>query len=322
MAVYLIEGGHFEQLMKRKHTVGLASYVEDGVERIDKGIDNAKDKIDTSVDNAKEKLDTRVDNAKEKLVNAKERIDTSVDNAKEKIDTNIDIHPMERFEDIKNRTINSETIEKWRRENRLLNRDESFTDKLNNFSMDLDLNIKFSNKTRVSDETPQTMVLASGNLGLIYFTDWSNRMTYEQIEDAFPGLINGLSHHEGIGFVMVKSDIYDTMVFSKDDVLFLEGEEYYGNHFLDKFGENIIKKLKRTDKFGHVPDILVNSEYNIEEDEVYAFEELIGSHGGAGGNQQYPFILYPSNWNLESEIFGAENVYKFFKSEIEKEKAD
>ena len=31
MAVYLIEGGHFEQLMKRKHTVGLASYVEDGV---------------------------------------------------------------------------------------------------------------------------------------------------------------------------------------------------------------------------------------------------------------------------------------------------
>ena len=121
---------------------------------------------------------------------------------------------------------------------------------------------------------------------------------------------------------MVKSDIYDTMVFSKDDVLFLEGEEYYGNHFLDKFGENIIKKLKRTDKFGHVPDILVNSEYNIEEDEVYAFEELIGSHGGAGGNQQYPFILYPSNWNLESEIFGAENVYKFFKSEMEKEKAD
>ena len=55
---------------------------------------------------------------------------------------------------------------------------------------------------------------------------------------------------------------------------------------------------------------------------MYAFEELIGSHGGAGGNQQYPFILYPSNWNLESEIFGAENVYKFFKSEMEKEKAD
>ena len=296
----------------------LNSYVEDGVERIDKGIDNAKDKIDSSVDNAKEKLDTRVDNAKEKLVNAKERIDTSVDNAKEKIDTNIDIHPMERFEDIKNRTINSETIERWRSENRLLNRDESFTDKLNNFSMDLDLNIKFSNKTRVSDETPQTMVLASGNLGLIYFTDWSNRMTYEQIEDAFPGLLNELSHHDGIGFVMVKSSIYDTIVLSKDSVFYLDREEYVGVHFLDKFGEHIIEKLKRTDSFAHVPDILVNSDYDVEENEVYAFEELIGSHGGAGGNQQYPFVVYPSNWSLDEEIFGAENVYKFFKREMEK----
>ena len=47
-------------------------------------------------------------------------------------------------------------------------------------------------------------------------------------------------------------------------------------------------------------------------------EELIGSHGGAGGNQQYPFIIYPSEWSLEEEIFGSENVYKFFKNEMEK----
>ncbi len=31
MAVYLIEGNHFEQLMKRKATVGLASYVKNGI---------------------------------------------------------------------------------------------------------------------------------------------------------------------------------------------------------------------------------------------------------------------------------------------------
>ena len=63
---------------------------------------------------------------------------------------------------------------------------------------------------------------------------------------------------------------------------------------------------------------MVNSAYDVDNDEVYAFEELTGSHGGAGGNQQYPFILYPSEWSLEEEIFGSENVYKFFKSEMEK----
>ena len=42
MAVYLIEGSHFEQLMKQKNTVGLASYVEDGImqpEGIDKAVE-------------------------------------------------------------------------------------------------------------------------------------------------------------------------------------------------------------------------------------------------------------------------------------------
>lgn len=41
--------------------------------------------------------------------------------------------------------------------------------------------------------------------------------------------------------------------------------------------------------------------YDPEKDEVAAFEELIGSHGGLGGCQSRPFIMYPSNWNLGNE---------------------
>ncbi len=291
----------------------LKPYVEDNLEKVDR-------RIEKSIDSTKEKIDTRIDNTKERIDSTKEKIDTRIDNTKERIDSRLDfeISPRERFNEIKNNSSTLEYFNKLKSERSFLNSDEPFTKRLNNISTDLNLNIQFSNKTKVSEETAQTIVLASGNLGLIYFTDWSNRMTYEQIEDAFPGLISGLAHHEGIGFVMVKSDIYDTIVLSNDDVLYLDTEEYYGNHFLDKFGKNIIKKLKRTDEFAHVPDILVNSAYDIDNDEVYAFEELIGSHGGAGGNQQYPFILYPSEWSLEEEIFGSENVYKFFKSEMEK----
>ena len=273
----------------------LKPYVENNLEKVDR-------RIEKSIDNTKEKIDTRIDNTKE-------RIDSRLD---------FDISPREKFNEIKSNSSTLEYFNKLKSERSFLNSDEPFSKRLNNISTDLNLNIQFSSKTKVSEETAQTIVLASGNLGLIYFTDWSNRMTYEQIEDAFPGLLNGLAHHEGIGFVMVKSDIYDTIVLSNDDVLYLDTEEYYGNHFLDSFGKNTIKKLKRTDGFAHVPDILVNSAYDIDNDEVYAFEELIGSHGGAGGNQQYPFILYPSEWSLEEEIFGSENVYKFFKSEMEK----
>ena len=291
----------------------LKPYVENNLEKVDR-------RIEKSIDNTKEKIDTRIDNTKERIDNTKEKIDTRIDNTRERIDSRLDfeISPREKFNEIKNNSSTLEYFNKLKSERSFLNSDEPFAKRLNNISTDLNLNIQFSKKTKVSEKTAQTLVLASGNLGLIYFTDWSDRMTYEQIEDAFPGLINGLAHHEGIGFVMVKSEIYDTIVFSDDDVLYLDTEEYYGNHFLDKFGENTIRKLKRTDGFAHVPDILVNSSYDIESDEVHAFEELIGSHGGAGGNQQYPFILYPSEWTLEDEILGSENVYKFFKSEMEK----
>ena len=291
----------------------LKPYVENNLEKVDR-------RIEKSIDNTKEKIDNTIDNTKERIDNTKEKIDTRIDNTKERIDSRLDfdISPREKFNEIKSNSSTLEYFNKLKSERSFLNSDEPLSQRLNNISTDLNMNIQFSNKTKVSEETAQTIVLASGNLGLIYFTDWSDRMTYEQIEDAFPGLLNGLAHHEGIGFVMVKSDIYDTIVLSNDDVLYLDTEEYYGNHFLDSFGKNTIKKLKRTDGFAHVPDILVNSAYDIDNDEVYAFEELIGNHGGAGGNQQYPFILYPSEWSLEEEIFGSENVYKFFKSEMEK----
>ena len=57
--------------------------------------------------------------------------------------------------------------------------------------------------------------------------------------------------------------------------------------------------------------------YDAEKDEVAAFEELIGSHGGLGGTQSQPFILHPSEWELEKEeIIGAENVCRLFKMEM------
>jgi len=87
---------------------------------------------------------------------------------------------------------------------------------------------------------------------------------------------------------------------------------------LARFGENAAMHLRRTDGFNCVPDILVMSQYYPEKNEVAAFEELIGSHGGLGGDQSKPFIMYPSEWNFDSEeIVGAEKVYKLFKKKVD-----
>ena len=49
------------------------------------------------------------------------------------------------------------------------------------------------------------LFLASGNLAMIYFTQWSQRLTYEELNKYFPDLIHGIINNEYVGFILVKS---------------------------------------------------------------------------------------------------------------------
>ena len=163
----------------------------------------------------------------------------------------------------------------------------------------------------------ELIVLASGNLAMIYLTQWSQRLTYEELNNYFPELIPGLIKNEYVGFILVKSQEQGDLAIGKNGTYFLDNGEIEGENPLEGFGDNIVRHLKRTSSFEHTPDILVNSFYDKETDEVCAFEELVGSHGGAGGDQSKPFILYPSSWNVsDEEIIGAENIYKLLKENL------
>ncbi|MCR5026628.1 MAG: phage holin family protein [Methanobrevibacter sp.] len=167
----------------------------------------------------------------------------------------------------------------------------------------------------VSDS--EVIVLASGNLAMIYLTQWNQRLTYEELNTYFPELIPGLINNEYVGFILVKSQECGDLAIGKNGTYFLDSDEIEGENPLEGFGDNIVRHLKRTSSFEHTPDILVNSFYDEETDEVCAFEELVGSHGGAGGDQSKPFILYPSSWNVSDEqIIGAENIYKLLKDNL------
>ena len=164
----------------------------------------------------------------------------------------------------------------------------------------------------------ELIVLGSGNLGLIYLTQWSKRLYYEEIVTLFPNLIPGLVKHEGIGFVLVDSYTNGPMVIGSDGIYYLNNDEIVGENPLKNFGKNAAMHLKTHNKFEHMPDILVNSFYNPETEEICAFEELIGSHGGLGGSQTRPFIMYPSYWKDPGELVGAKSIYDFLKKEIKR----
>jgi putative membrane protein len=145
-------------------------------------------------------------------------------------------------------------------------------------------------------------VLASGNLGLISFTQWTERMTMEQIQEAFPGLISGLVRHPGLGFVMVRSEKRGPLAIGPDGVYVLDDDTVEGKNPIEIYGPLTPYHLRRHDSFDNCPDILVISTYWPETGEVAALEELIGNHGGLGGWQRHPYIMHPASLDAGEEL--------------------
>ncbi len=168
-------------------------------------------------------------------------------------------------------------------------------------------------------QTSQAVVLASGNLGLISFPAYDQRMTFEQITNEYPRLLPGLVNHEGISFVVVRSEEEGDMVIAADGLYYLDHGYAVENDPLTKFGPNAALHLKRESGFSNAPDILVMSMFDPETGEVAAFEELVGCHGGLGGPQVQPFVMHPVELGVgdAEPIVGAGALHQVLKGWVE-----
>jgi uncharacterized membrane protein YvlD (DUF360 family) len=160
-------------------------------------------------------------------------------------------------------------------------------------------------------EGATAIVLASGGLGLVSFTESKQRMSREEIEALYPDLISTLAGHPGIGFVLVRTDDEGAVVLGPGGSRRLADDAVTGEDPLRSFGPTAADHLRRTDGFPHCPDLLVNCMYDPDANEVAPFEEFMGSHGGLGGWQSHPFALVPNSWSEpEAQIVGVEAMHE------------
>jgi uncharacterized membrane protein YvlD (DUF360 family) len=164
------------------------------------------------------------------------------------------------------------------------------------------------------ESLPELSVMASGCLGLISFPREPGRVTLERLEQMQPRLLTALREHPGIGFVHVRSERHGAVVIGARGTRYLDEGRVEGEDPLAPYGPNAAHHVRRTDAFEHCPDMLVNSTYWEDEDEVAAFEELVGSHGGMGGGQSFPFVLFPADLGWPDDaVIGAERVHRIFR---------
>ena len=159
------------------------------------------------------------------------------------------------------------------------------------------------------------VVLASGNLGLVTLPGEPRRLARSEIEARHPQLIPGLVSHPEIGFVLVATDTGDSVVIGPEGHCCLSDGAVVGVDPLAPFGPRAIEQVRQVDSFANVADLMVNSRYDAELDEVAAFEDQVGSHGGLGGPQTHPFLMFPVGLSAPTEpIFTSVGLHRVLKT--------
>jgi hypothetical protein len=163
-------------------------------------------------------------------------------------------------------------------------------------------------------ESPLT-VIGSGNLGGVWLPGSQGPLDRGAIDASHPGLLDALRQHPGVGFVVVREG-QRVVALGAHGERDLDSGKVKGADPLALFPD-AAADFSRAARFAAAPDIYVNSLYDPRLDEVAAFEELVGCHGGQGGWQTRPVLVYPAHWGIDEDLLdemgrlvGAETVHR------------
>jgi uncharacterized membrane protein YvlD (DUF360 family) len=172
-------------------------------------------------------------------------------------------------------------------------------------------------RTPIEPPSSEVVVCTSGNLGLVYFTDTRERLSLEELTARYPRMISTLAGHPGIGFVLVESSLYGPVVIGRQGIHYLDSDYIDGVDPLLPFGDDAAAQLRRLSSFPNTGDLIINSVYFPHSGEVAAFEGLVGSHGGLGGDQTSAFIIHPVEWTAPAqEIRSPNEINRLIRSWI------
>ena len=142
----------------------------------------------------------------------------------------------------------------------------------------------------------QVIVCVSGNLANVYFDLHTGRVGLNELNGAHPALVNSLVTHPGIGLVVTYQQHDEPWVLGKAGARNLRDGDIIGSDPLIPYGDpdHCAAQLHRLAGFPHSGDLIIISTL-YPDGHVAAFEELVGSHGGLGGQQTEPFLFHPAD---------------------------
>ena len=164
--------------------------------------------------------------------------------------------------------------------------------------------IVFPEKYRV-DRTNDVVVTYSSCLALVYFAATEKRLTLEQIlaDSRWSKLYERLISHPGIGLVATVSAHGVTLASRRGRGHLRDGqvEIVSGENPLEIFGTEpyVLRSVESLVQQPNAGDCVLFGAYDGYD--IISFDDQVGAHGSAGGDQVYPFIISPERLGLGSE---------------------
>ncbi len=166
--------------------------------------------------------------------------------------------------------------------------------------------VESSNLIEMGDPASVT-AYGSGNAAQVYFDLFPRKILLSELNAVYPGMIDNLIAHEGIGLVFGYEDDNTVLAIGKNGTRNLHTGEILGTDPLIPYApesghgaasiEKRVWQTKRVMEFPSAGDLWVIS-CVYEDGTVAALEELIGSHGGVGGEQTDAFIFHPPDMEV------------------------
>jgi len=145
------------------------------------------------------------------------------------------------------------------------------------------------------------VVRPSGGLAHVYFNLSPQRLNLSEIVWLYPKLIARLLEHPAIGLIVGREDEQIiAMGQSGTRVLTEDADTLRGDDPLCGLDDPdaVAVELAQLAVYPHSGDLILLGAWD-NNGKVVTFEEQLGTHGGIGGPQEWPFILHPAHVPLD-----------------------
>lgn len=159
------------------------------------------------------------------------------------------------------------------------------------------------------------VVCPNGNLAHVYFPEVPGRVTTEWLMEKNKSFIEALVSHAGIGFVITTNTENEVLLMGKAGMRRLRSGVVEGADPLEPYidgldPDTLIQSLLQLCDYPNSGDVILNGAL-IGPDTVISFEEQIGTHGGVGGEQTEPFVIFPSRYRRRVPMRNPSEMHHF-----------